>query len=242
MLIDDRFWNTTVGKVANTVMQLWMKSDTEHAWSLYQVNNLPTVINGWNIVMILVANVYVDATGRRMVVVVANLVSPWICFRDCADFSQCILIFGTICLIAWDIPVGLKIVAYMFAGTDGPLSPIYMAWANILCSSDSQLRALTIAIMNSAGAALTTVIQQFLYPVVDAPKYRKGFPASLGFIGGMCIWVFVVRRFEIRALRMKEVGVVGEGVESEGVESGSEMNGDGSEKAVGVEVSPAIKV
>lgn len=78
ILIDNRFWNTTVGKVANTVMQLWMKSDTENSWSLYQVNNLPTVINGWNIVMILAANVYVDATGRRMVVVVANLVSPQI--------------------------------------------------------------------------------------------------------------------------------------------------------------------
>jgi len=93
----------------------------------------------------------------------------------------------------------------MFAGTDGPLSPIYMSWANILCSNDSQLRALTIAIMNSCGAALTTVIQQFLYPVTDAPKYRKGFPASLGFICGMFIWVFVVRCFEIRSLKIKEL-------------------------------------
>ena len=78
-----------------------------------------------------------------------------------------------------------------------------MAWANILCSDDTQLRALTIAIMNSSGAALTTIIQQFLYPVTDAPKYRKGFPASLGFILGMCIWVFVVRFFELRALKVK---------------------------------------
>lgn len=123
----------------------------------------------------------------------------------------------------------------MFAGLDGPLSPIFMAWANILCSNDSQLRALTIAIMNSSGAALTTVIQQFLYPVIDAPKYRKGFPASLSFIGGMCIWVFVVRRFEIRAMKQKEVEVEGEMIETE-----SEING--SEKAVGIDVSPTVKV
>lgn len=115
------------------------------------------------------------------------------------------LIFGTICLIAWNIPLGLRIVSYLFAGTDGPLSPIYMSWANILCSNDPQLRALTIAVMNSCGAALTTVIQQFLYPVTDAPKYKKGFPASLGFIGGMCIWVFVVRGFELRALKNKVI-------------------------------------
>ena len=56
-------------------MALWMKSDKQHHWSLYQVNNVPTAINGWNIIMILAANIYVDATGRRMVVVVANLVS-----------------------------------------------------------------------------------------------------------------------------------------------------------------------
>lgn len=71
----NRFWNTTVGKVANTVMQLWMKADDVDNWSIYQINNVPTAINGWNIVMILVANVYVDATGRRMVVVAINLVS-----------------------------------------------------------------------------------------------------------------------------------------------------------------------
>lgn len=214
-----RFWNTTVGKVANTVMQLWLKGDKEHHWSVYQVNNIPTAINGWNIFMILVANIYVDATGRRMVVVAANLA---------------LLIFGTICLIAWNIPLGLKIIAYMFAGTDGPLSPMYMAWANILCSNDSQLRALTIAIMNSCGAALTTIIQQFLYPVTDAPKYRKGFSASLGFIGGMCIWVFVVRGFEIRELKKKEVEV-----EDEEAESGSEVNVVG--KGAVVDVSVASK-
>jgi len=55
-------------------MQLWMKSDKVHNWTIYQVNNVPTAINGWNIVMILVANVYVDATGRRMIVVLINLV------------------------------------------------------------------------------------------------------------------------------------------------------------------------
>lgn len=82
------FWNTTVGKVANTVMQAWLEDGTRKKWSLYQVNNIPTAINGWNIVMIMAANVYVDATGRRMTVVMLNLA---------------ILLFGTICLIVWEI-------------------------------------------------------------------------------------------------------------------------------------------
>lgn len=187
----NRFWNTTVGKVSNTVMQLYLKYNTQHKWSIYQVNNMPTAINGFNIIMVLLLNIYIDTTGYRMRAVAVNLA---------------ILLFGTICLVVWNVPLGLKIVAYMFAGLDGPLSPIYYSWANILTSGDTQVRALTLAIMNSFGAALTTVIQQFLYPVTDAPQFSKGFKASLGFLCGMCIWVVVVRVFEMNELRRKGEG------------------------------------
>jgi MFS transporter, ACS family, pantothenate transporter len=34
------FWNTTVGKVANTVAQLFLKNDPDHTWTLYQVRGL----------------------------------------------------------------------------------------------------------------------------------------------------------------------------------------------------------
>jgi ACS family pantothenate transporter-like MFS transporter len=154
-----------------------------------QINNIPTSINGFNIIMVLLLNTYIDTTGCRMRAVAFNLT---------------ILLFGTSCLVAWDVPFGLKIASYMFAGLDGPLSPIFYAWANILTTGDAQVRALTLAIMNSCGAALTTVIQQFLYPVTDAPKFGKGFKASLGFLVGMCVWVVVVRVFEMRALARKE--------------------------------------
>ncbi len=56
------------------------------------------------------------------------------------------------------------------------------------------------------------LIQQFLYPVTDAPRYLKGFPASLGFVGGMCAWVFLVRGFEIwdseTKIENREIGLV----------------------------------
>jgi ACS family pantothenate transporter-like MFS transporter len=159
-----------------------------------QVNNIPTSINGFNIVMVLLLNVYIDSTGYRMKAVALNIL---------------ILLFGTICLVIWEIPLGLKIVSYMFAGLDGPLSPIFYSWANILTTGDAQVRALTLAVMNSCGAALTTVIQQFLYPVTDAPKFGKGFKASLGFLIGMCVWVVVVRMFEMRALARKRAEIEG---------------------------------
>lgn len=191
-------------------MQLYLKNDTEHTWSVYEVNNIPTAINGWNIIMVLLLSVFVDATGFRMTAVAVNL-----------GF----LIFGTACLVAWDIPFGLKVVSYMFAGLDGPLSPIFYSWANILTSGDRQVRGLTLAVMNASGTALTTVIQQFLYPVTDAPRFTKGFKASLGFVCGMCIWVVVVRVLEMREVaRQEQTGTI-ESIES--IETGKTGAGGG---------------
>lgn len=140
--------------------------------------------------MVLLLNIYIDATGYRMRAVAFNLA---------------IMVFGTVCLVIWNVPLGLKVVSYMFAGLDGPLSPIYYAWANVLTSGDAQVRALVLAIMNSFGAATTTIIQQFLYPTTDAPAFGKGFKASLAFVCGMCVWVVVVRVFEMREERIKEI-------------------------------------
>ena len=130
--------------------------------------------------------------------------------------------------------MGLRIVSYLFASCDGPLSPLFMAWANILCSSDKQVRALTLAFMNACGNAVTLLIQQFLYPTTDAPEYRKGFPASLAFVCGMAGWAFVVRYFELRTLRLKEIESEDGG--SRVVESAVD---GGAEKHVNISVSKA---
>lgn len=42
MLTSCSFWNTTVGKVANTVAQLFLKNDPDRKWSLYDVSQLMT--------------------------------------------------------------------------------------------------------------------------------------------------------------------------------------------------------
>ena len=68
--------------------------------------------------------------------------------------------------------------------------------------------------MNAFGNATTTIIQQFAYPVIDAPEYKVGFRTSLGLICGMVTWVFVVRYCEMRVQRFKgeAAGQVVEGV------------------------------
>lgn len=136
--------------------------------------------------MVMLVNIWADATGCRL---------------TAAMFNLALQLFGTACLVAWKIPLGLHIVAYLLAACDGPLSPLYMSWANLLCGKDKQVRAMTLAMMNAFGNATTTIIQQFAYPVIDAPEYKIGFRTSLGLICGMAGWVFVVRYCEMRVQR-----------------------------------------
>jgi ACS family pantothenate transporter-like MFS transporter len=196
------FWQTTVGKVGNTAFQLFLKNDPDRKWTLYDINNIPTAINGFNVVMVMLVNIWADATGRRL---------------PAAMFNLALQMFGTACLVAWKIPLGLHFLAYLLAACDGPLSPLYMAWANLLCGKDKQVRAMTLAMMNAFGNATTTIIQQFAYPVLDAPEYKIGFRTSLGLICGMVGWVFVVRYCEMRVQRSKSevTGQVSEGIESD---------------------------
>jgi ACS family pantothenate transporter-like MFS transporter len=118
-------------------------------------------------------------------------------------FILALQLFGTACLVAWKVPLGLHIVAYLLAACDGPLSPLYMAWANLLCGKDKQVRAMTLAMMNAFGNATTTIIQQYAYPVLDAPQYPVGFRTSLGLVCGMVGCVFVVRYCEMKVQRTK---------------------------------------
>lgn len=198
------FWNTTVGKVANLVCSLWLK---DLKFSLYDVNNIPTAINGWNIVMLLLLLTYIDATGCRM---------------NAVAFNCALLIFGTACLVAWEIPFGLKMVSFLFAGLDGPLSPIYYSWANILTTGDSQVRAMTLAIMNSCGAVAALVMGQWAYPVTAAPRFYKGYRASLSLVIGMCVWVVIVRVMEMRAISKQSAETAAD-EESNGSASGVEV-------------------
>ncbi len=144
-------------------------------------------------------------------------------------------IFGTAVLVAWDVPFGLHVAAYLMASCDGPLSAIYLSWANILTAHDSQVRALTLAFMNAFGNAVTLLIQQFLYPVTTAPKFHKGFSASLGFLIGMVCWAFFVRVCEMYTIKHgAKKDIVFTGLDGE---PQSSIEGDSEGKGVAVDTN-----
>lgn len=54
-----------------------------------------------------------------------------------------------------------------------------MSWANEVCGSDAEERAIVIGIMNSITYASNSWVPLLTYPQVDSPKSRKGFIFSV---------------------------------------------------------------
>ncbi|KAI7898066.1 major facilitator superfamily domain-containing protein [Cokeromyces recurvatus] len=71
----------------------------------------------------------------------------------------------------------------------GSLTSIIMTWASESISSNSEIRAMAIAIMNTFSSLMWIWTPLVLWPVTDAPYYYKGFTTScfliLFFIGTM---------------------------------------------------------
>lgn len=88
--------------------------------------------------------------------------------------------FAALCLAIWSIPTGLKWFAFFLQKASVPYGPLSMSWANEICGSDAEERAIVIGIMNSMGYAFNAFVPLLTYPQVDAPKFRKGFIYSVG--------------------------------------------------------------
>jgi ACS family pantothenate transporter-like MFS transporter len=89
-------------------------------------------------------------------------------------FNFALQLFGTACLVVWKIPLGMHVVAYLLAACDGPLSPLYMAWANLLCGKDKQVRAMTLSMINAFGNTTTTSSINLRTPYSMRRSMRSG--------------------------------------------------------------------
>jgi ACS family pantothenate transporter-like MFS transporter len=83
--------------------------------------------------------------------------------------------------------------------------PLAMSWANEICSSDAEERALVLGIMNASGYAFNAWLPLLTYPARDAPKFRKGFiwttcasAAQIGMVGIVAwLWRWERRRSSV---------------------------------------------
>lgn len=78
-------------------------------------------------------------------------------------------------LAIWAIPSGLKWFSYFMSRAAVPYGPLSMSWANEICGADAEERAIVLGIMNASGYAFNAWLPLLTYPVLDAPRFKKGF-------------------------------------------------------------------
>jgi len=152
-------------------MNLWLKAEK---FSVPQINKLPTGISGIQIV-----SSWLGTTLATIFPLNAIYAIP-----------MSSAVFSTICLTIWNIPKPLKFVAWYLFGLSGCSSPILYSTANTYMKGDAEERALVISTMMTVGYSCAIWVPLFLYKTTDAPQWKVGWPASLGFVAGL--WFFFI--------------------------------------------------
>lgn len=98
---------------------LYLKAHSD-IYSQSQINTLPTGQSAISIFSALVCSFWADATGVR-----------WI---PSLTVALCVM-FGSICMAIWNIPIRLKLFSFYICGVGNALNPLFMSWASETVSS-----------------------------------------------------------------------------------------------------------
>ncbi|CZR66881.1 related to transporter protein [Phialocephala subalpina] len=188
-------------------MSLWLKQEK---FSVPMINKLPTVISG------------ISVLSSWLGTTLAAIYPPWVIYA----IPTIAGIFSSICMTVWNIPRGLKFVAWYAYGLQGCISPILYSVVNDILKDDAEERALVISSMMTAGYSTYIWVPLLLFPTVDAPQWKKGWPTGIAFYSalfGLFVLSLVWHRRderrkgettqinEVESLESGEEGFVGKG-------------------------------
>lgn len=79
-----------------------------------------------------------------------------------------------------------------------PFGPLLLTWANELCGSDAEERAIVLGLMNALGYTFNAWMPLLTYPQTDSPRFCKGWIWScvaftMQVIGSWGVWVLQSR-------------------------------------------------
>ncbi|KAH6658422.1 vitamin H transporter [Truncatella angustata] len=157
-------------------MALWLK-DQATKYGTYTVQQINTYPTGNSAVSVVTA---IFATSLCMVY------PTWIIFL----IVQAIYLFCNICMMVWDIPVGLKFAVFYIFGVQAAVTPILIPTVNYWFKDDTEARAFTTGSMLTFGFAFNSFYPITVFPVVDAPRWKTGYIVNFFFILG-CTFTFL---------------------------------------------------
>ncbi|KAJ5455840.1 uncharacterized protein N7458_004104 [Penicillium daleae] len=169
-------------------MALWLKYEAEQhgTYTIPQINTIPTGVQG---VAILTG---ILSTSLCMVYPI------WTTFTA----ASAVLLFCNVVLLVWDIPVGLHFTAYYLLGMTSCITPILFPWVNMIMKDDAEARAFTTGAMMTCGWIFFSFYPITAFPVLEAPKWRKGFIVNTAltviywclFMLGQYLWMRELKR------------------------------------------------
>ncbi|CAK7220288.1 hypothetical protein SCUCBS95973_004108 [Sporothrix curviconia] len=160
-------------------MNLWLK-----ALGIYSVAKINVIPSGGYAIEIVAALVYAvvsDAIGMRWPVIMAG-----------ASLG----LLGGILLAVWEIPFGLKYVAWFLTFAPVGTGALLFAWGNELCGNSAEQRAILLGWLNTMGYTFNAFVPLYAYPANEAPYYKYGYKINAAFWGIYLLGIPVIVLFQ----------------------------------------------
>ncbi|CCH45113.1 putative transporter SEO1 [Wickerhamomyces ciferrii] len=196
-------------------MSLWLKA--QKRYSVVQINNYPTAVSAISIV-----TSFVGAS-------LAAVYSPWKIFMISITGG----IVQSLIMTIYNVPTGLVFFAFYASGLTSCGSPILYASVNRILKNDPEQKSIVMGSMMGIGYFVYTWAPLGLFPTGEkygeraAPRWKIGYPASLGFNIAMALSFLAITWLDKRDRRKRG--------EVENVEDDVVYSDDEEEEEVGEE-------
>ncbi|KAI1862829.1 uncharacterized protein JN550_009976 [Neoarthrinium moseri] len=190
---------------------IWLKAEN---FSVVDRNVIPTGTKLISAFFVILWGFLSDFTGSRF----AFIIIP--------------LLLGAIpngILAAWPASIPLKEAAFLLSSIH-LMTAVFYTWANEICADDNEERALVVSSMNGMQYAVDAWMPIVIFPQTMAPTFRRGFPATFGFVLAAILAVLLIRFLVYREEKQESKARSGEDIESAGTVTYS--NGEDGEKDI----------
>ncbi|KAJ7470821.1 pantothenate transporter liz1 [Mycena latifolia] len=175
---------------------IWLKAEN---FSVSARNVIPSCGSLINIVSIFLWGFLSDLTGSRF---------TWVFVP---------LVYGLIpngILAVWPPSIKLKEFAFLTGGVQ-LMTAVFYTWANEVCKADNEERALVVSSMNGLQYAVAAWLPIVIFPQVEAPTFRKGFPGTFGLVIAALIVIVIIKLFADRDERRERAAAPGAPLDEE---------------------------
>ncbi|KAF8206968.1 major facilitator superfamily domain-containing protein [Mycena galopus ATCC 62051] len=109
-------------------------------------------------------------------------------------------------LAVWPPSVKLKEFAFLTGGVQ-LMTAVFYTWANEVCKSDNEERALVVSSMNGLQYAVAAWLPIVIFPQVEAPTFRRGFPGTFGLVIAALVVIVIIKIFADRDERRERAAL-----------------------------------